>query len=287
MRLRSTILDCSVPQVMGILNVTPDSFAAVGREMEVERALVHARKMVHARAAMLDVGAESTRPGASAVSAEEQLVRLLPVLGLLRSDRVTRSTPISIDTTSSAVARACLQLGVECINDVSGGTADPAMLSVIATSQCGYIIMHRAVTPREDHYSDRMPRALLAGNSVQVVMDALAAMRDAAVAAGVERECIALDPGLGFGKTVEQNLALIEATPQLLQLGHPIVSALSRKSFVGRLALGRESTPDERLEATLTFSLKHVRLGARLLRVHDVAEHVELLKKGSDAEREE
>lgn len=277
MHLRTTILDTTNPKIIGILNVTPDSFATVGRELDPARALAHAQLMVRSGAAMIDVGAESTKPGSSAVSPAEQLSRLLPVVSALRSDPLTQHTPLSIDTTSSHVARACLELGAECINDVSGGTADKHMRRVVSQFECGYIIMHRAVKPAEDHYSDAMPRALLAGNAVQVVIQALRDLRDAAVAAGIDPQRIALDPGLGFGKTVEQNLALIDATPQILTLGHPVVSALSRKSFVGRIGLGRDSTPDERLPATLELSKRHIDCGATLLRVHDVPEHAQML----------
>jgi dihydropteroate synthase len=280
--LRTTLLDCSRPQLVGILNVTPDSFAAVGREPDAALAALHAKTLVGEGAAMLDIGAESTRPGAASVPPEQQLRRLLPVLHALREDGLLSRCPVSIDTTSSLVAERALDLGAQCINDVSGGTADPGMLSVVAERACGYIIMHRVQPPARDAYSDRMPAPLLAGNAVDDVCDALLRLRDAALHAGVRASRIALDPGLGFGKTVEQNLALIAATPRLLALGHPIMSALSRKSFVGRVGLGRESTPEERLPPTLAFSLHHASLGASLLRVHDVGAHAAALRVQSE-----
>jgi dihydropteroate synthase len=285
--LRTTSLDCTRPQLVGILNVTPDSFAAVGRELDAFHAADHAQTLIRDGASMLDVGAESTRPGAASVSDDEQIARLRPVLTELRDRGVLATCPVSVDTTSSAVALTALALGAQCVNDVSGGTADPRMLRVIAEQQCGFIIMHRMLAPSADHYSDRMPAPLLAGNGVDGVCDALARLRDDAVRAGVQAARIALDPGLGFGKTVEQNLALIAATPRIAALGHVVMSALSRKSFVGRVGLGRDSTPEERLPATLAFSLHHARVGARLLRVHDVAAHAAALRVEATFEQQQ
>jgi dihydropteroate synthase len=278
LRLPSITLDCTAPKLVGILNTTPDSFAAVGRTLDPGAALAHAQHMVSHGAAMIDLGAESTRPGASSVESREQIARLMPVLTRLQSDSVTRSTPISIDTTSSEVAQACLDAGVACINDVSGGTSDAAMLRTVARTRAGFIIMHRVLPPQHYRYSDRMSASLMRGSGVDEVLASLQSMCDAALQTGIASESIVLDPGLGFGKTVEQNLALIEATPKLRSLGHPIMSALSRKSFVGRIGLDRDSTPDERLPATLAFSMKHVAFGATLLRVHDVAEHAAMLR---------
>jgi dihydropteroate synthase len=278
LRLPSITLDCTTPKLVGILNTTPDSFAAVGRTLDPDAALAHAQHMVLHGAAMIDLGAESTRPGASSVEPREQIARLIPVLTRLRSDSVTRHTPISIDTTSSEVAQACLDAGVACINDVSGGTSDAAMLRTVARARAGFIIMHRVLPPQHDRYSDRMSASLLQGSGVDEVLASLQSMRDAALQTGIASESIVLDPGLGFGKTVEQNLALIEETPRLRSLGHPIMSALSRKSFVGRIGLQRDSTPDERLPSTLAFSMKHVAFGATLLRVHDVEEHAAMLR---------
>lgn len=277
-RLRSTSLDCSRPLVVGILNATPDSFASIGRELDPQRAADHALGMVQAGAAMLDIGAESTRPGAPAVPADEQIARLTPVLHALRERGLLSRVPVSIDTSSSVVARALLQLGAECINDVSGGTADEGMLPLVAQHACGFVIMHRVREPSRDVYSDALPAPLLTGDSVPHVVESLRTLRDCAVRAGVPARCIALDPGLGFGKTVAQNLALIRATRQIAELGHVVMSGLSRKSFVGRVGLERDSSPDERLAPTLAFSLWHAREGAHLLRVHDVAEHVAALR---------
>jgi dihydropteroate synthase len=289
---REVVLDR--PRLLGVLNTTPDSFHAASR-VDAGRALDAARAMVGAGADALDVGGESTRPGAPPVPEDEQIARVVPVVRALRAaEAPLRHVPVSIDTTRVPVARAALDAGADAINDVSGASDDPGMLALAASSGAGLVLMHRLRPPAADVFSDRYsvppeygPVAVAgaagesggeSGGVVAHVRAFLAARLRAALDAGVAPERILLDPGLGFGKSVEQNLDLLRATPELLALGRPVLSALSRKSFVGRVGLARDSDPAERLPATLALSLLHLHAGARLFRVHDVAEHAQALR---------
>lgn len=274
----SRTLDLSTPRIMAILNITPDSFADGGEHLHVDAALAHAMRCVDEGAAMLDIGGESTRPGAASVSDAEQIDRVVPVIRAIRvSTHAASHIPISIDTTRAAVAAAALEAGADAINDVSAGTDDAAMLPLAAQRRCGVILMHRLRPPALDQFSDSYtaPPAY-----ADVVTDVLAYLRDrvaVALTAGIARDCIMLDPGLGFGKSVADNLRLIARTSELLTDRLPILSALSRKSFVGRVSLNRDSTPAERLEGTLALSVLHYQHGCRLFRVHDVAPHAAAL----------
>lgn len=271
-------LDLSVPRVVAILNVTPDSFADGGRLGSPELVAAAAERAVRDGAAMLDVGGESTRPGAARVSAAEQIARVVPAIRALRA-RLPQ-TPISVDTTLAEVANAALDAGADAINDVSAGEEDDAMLALAAKRRAGIILMHRLRPPGSDSYSDRYANAPAYNGAQGVVGEVrayLAKRMAEAIAAGIAQEAIVLDPGLGFGKSVEQVLELIRGTPVLRALGRPIMSALSRKSFVGRVGLGRDSEPAERLAPTLALSVLHLGFGASLFRVHDVREHVEAL----------
>jgi dihydropteroate synthase len=256
---------------MGIVNVTPDSFSDGGRLATPESAAEFAARLALEGAAVLDVGGESTRPGSLRVDASEQIRRVVPAIRAIRAR--LPFVAISIDTTLAPVARAALDAGADSINDVSGATEDPSILALAAERRAGLVLMHRLRPPGEDSYSDRYPTPPSYTDVVLEVRDLLRRQSDRALHSGVARESIILDPGLGFGKSVEHNAQLIRRTPELLSLGFPILSGLSRKSFVGRLGLGRDSTPDERLPATLAASLEHQRRGARLFRVHDVAAH--------------
>ena len=267
------------PLCIGILNITPDSFSDGGEHDSAESAVDRARAIVDEGGDGLDIGGESTRPGAERVSAEEQMVRVVPVIEAIR--RAGIELPITIDTTRSRVAQAALDAGADAINDVSAGTEDDAMLDLAAQRGCGIILMHRVLAPDQDRYSDqyddRPEGAPIRQRVVERVVGALRDRRDAAITAGVERSCIVLDPGLGFGKDVEQNLELIRGTDQIVELGQPVLSALSRKSFVGRVGLGRDSEPSERVSATIALSVLHMARGARFFRVHDVAVHRQAL----------
>lgn len=271
-------LDLSAPRLMAIVNVTPDSFSDGGRYPSIAEAVTACAEFVAAGADMLDIGGESTRPGAARVAPVEQVERVVPVIEALRRDARFDAIPISVDTTMASVASAALNAGADAVNDVSGLADDgPAMLNLLSASDCGYILMHRLRPPESDSYSDRYTDAPQYRDVVGAVKGALVAGLERLDLHGVARERIVLDPGLGFGKTVEQNLELIRRTEEFRRLGLPILSGLSRKSFVGRWSLGRDSQPSERLQGTLELSAEHVRRGATLLRVHDVAAHTELL----------
>lgn len=275
---------------MGILNATPDSFSDGGELSVPGVAADRAEAMLRDGAAILDLGGESTRPGARPVPEPEQIRRVLPALAAIRA-RVGPAPVITIDTTRAAVAAAALDAGADAINDVSGGLDDPAMLPLAAARRCGIILMHRLLPPAADSYSSRYGQPGQApppqyGDVVADVRDALAALLARAVGAGVEPRRVMLDPGLGFGKTVAHNLALLRGTPQLLTLGRPILSALSRKSFTAAAAgLAADRPPAERLAATLALSVLHLQAGARIFRVHDVAPHAHALQAAWSALR--
>lgn len=251
---------------MGVLNVTPDSFSDGGLYLNPERALEQARRMAEEGADLIDVGGESTRPGAEPVSPDEELRRVLPVIERLRTEV---SLPISIDTTKAVVAAAALEAGAEIVNDVSAGTADPEMLPLIGRFGVGVIFMHRQGDPRSMQIRPRY------GDVVAEVRQHLATRMEAALGAGIRWESIAVDPGIGFGKTVTHNLELLANLRTLVGLGVPVVVGVSRKSFLGDvLGLPVHS----RTEGTLAASLLAVAEGARIVRVHDVLPTVRALR---------
>lgn len=280
-RLPRRAIDLSLPRLMAILNITPDSFSDGGRIATTHDAIDAAARALDAGAAILDIGGESTRPGAAPVPEAEQLRRILPVVRAIRAQPGDLgSIPISIDTTRHSVARACLDAGADAINDVSGGAEDPPILTLAAHTGAGLVLMHRVLPPREDSYSDRYATPPIHSDAVESVCNAFrAGILPRALDVGVNPGQIILDPGLGFGKSVEQNLDLIRRTGELIaSCDRPVLSGLSRKSFVGRVSLARDSQPAERLAGTLALSLLHVLRGASLLRVHDVPEHAALLR---------
>lgn len=264
------------PRVIAILNITPDSFSDGGVLATPDAAVAAAERAVADGADMVDIGGESTRPGASRVDAREQVARVVPAIRAIRAR--LPSIPMSIDTTQGEVAKAALDEGADAINDVSAGLEDESVLRLAAARRAGLILMHRLKPPGEDSYSDRYAQAPRYDDVVADVSTFLTARASAAVAVGVARESIVLDPGLGFGKSVEQNVILIRDTPRLLTLGYPILSAASRKSFVGRLSFQRESSPSERLAGSLAVTVAHYLAGVRLFRVHDVGAQVEVLR---------
>ncbi|MBR6577093.1 MAG: dihydropteroate synthase [Akkermansia sp.] len=254
--------------VMGILNVTPDSFSDGGRYTQVEAAVEHARHMLAAGADMIDIGGESTRPGAAEVAVQEELRRVVPVVQALRA--VFPSARLSIDTRHAAVAREALLAGADVVNDITG-LADPAMRQVCAELPCGVIIMHMQGTPgtMQDapHYDD-----------VVAEVRAFFELRVAeAVAAGIALERICLDPGIGFGKTVEHNVSLIRELESLRIHNLPMLMALSRKRFMGVL-LGDAELPRTSALPTVVMSLLAADRGADMHRVHDVAELCQALR---------
>jgi dihydropteroate synthase len=260
-----------LPCVMAILNATPDSFYEGGRAATVDAAL----RAVADGAAVLDIGGESTRPGSAAVAAAEQIRRVVPLISAVRAQS---GVAITVDTTSAEVAAAALDAGANGINDVSAGLEDAGMLRLAAARGAGIVLMHRALRPSADRYSDQYASSPMDGDVVAEVIAFLKARAEAALAAGVAREGIVLDPGLGFGKTVEQNMELIRRTGELAALGFPVLSGISRKSFVGRVSLGRDSTPGERLAGTLALTVLHRLAGASVFRAHDVGEVSEVLR---------
>jgi len=245
-------------RLMGIVNVTPDSFSDGGAFLDPERAVEHALALACEGADILDVGGESTRPGSLPVPADEELARVLPVIRKLRP---RTGVLISVDTTKSAVARAALDAGADIVNDTSALRDDPEMAAVVARSGAAVVLMHMKGTPRTmqeaPHYDD------LVGE----IRSFLAARCRAAEAAGIAAERIIVDPGIGFGKTAEHNLALIERLDAFRDLGRPLCVGFSRKAFIGRV-LGLP--PGERLEGTIAAAVLSVSRGAEILRVHDV-----------------
>lgn len=229
---------------------------------------------------MLDIGGESTRPGAERVPAREQIVRVLPIIEAVRScgDADVAGIPISVDTTRAEVARAAIEAGADAINDVSGGTEDPALLDVAASTGAGLVLMHRGPAPPNDKYADEYEREpVYEGGVVAVVRTALAEHAERALARGVARDRIAIDPGLGFGKSVGQNMDLLRHVSDLASLGLPVYIGASRKRFVGRVSIGETSDPAERLAGSVAATVLGALGGAVLHRVHDVAQHVQAL----------
>jgi dihydropteroate synthase len=248
-----------LPRLMGIVNVTPDSFSDGGRFFEPEAAIDHGLRLAAEGADLLDVGGESTRPGAEPVSADEELRRVMPVVEAL-CERT--AIPVSIDTSKAAVARAALGAGAEVVNDVTALERDPAMLPLVAESKCGVCAMHMQGTPRS------MQENPAYGDVVDEVLGYLRARRDALVGAGVEQLRIALDPGIGFGKTTQHNLELVRHARRFCGLGCPLLVGHSRKRFIGQV-VGDPSA--DRAAGTLALALVLARQGVQVLRVHDVA----------------
>ena len=244
-------------RIMGIVNVTPDSFSDGGRFLEAEAAIGHGRELIAEGADLLDVGGESTRPGAPAVDAAEELRRVVPVIEGLAGAGV----PISIDTSKAAVAAAAIEAGAAIVNDVTA-LADPDMAPLCAERGVELIVMHMLGTPRT------MQDDPVYDDVVGDVGDFLAERVGRAVAAGVEERLISVDPGIGFGKTLEHNLELLRRLGELLELGRPIVLGASRKAFIGKLT-GREV--DDRLGGSIAAAVLGAAAGAAVLRVHDVA----------------
>lgn len=268
------------PRVLAIINTTPDSFSDGGLHASVDQALAGAVAAIEAGADGLDIGGESTRPRAPRVSEAEQVRRTIPAIRAIRA-RLGDGPVITIDTTRAQVARAALDAGADAINDVAAGADDPSMLALAAASECGLILMHRLVPPERDVFSHQhaSPPDYGPAGVVAAVESFLRERTSAAIAQGVVRESILIDPGLGFGKSVEQNLELIAATPRLLEIGFPLLSGVSRKSFVARAAgMDMARPPRERAAASVGLSIRHMLLGARVFRVHDVAEHIAALR---------
>jgi dihydropteroate synthase len=256
---------------MGVLNVTPDSFSDGRKFYLEEHAIEHALHMESAGADLIDIGAESTRPGSKGISAEEELKRLLPVLGGLR--RLLK-VPVSVDTQKAEVAEAALDAGAEIINDISGLRADPRIAEVAARRRVPLILMHMRGEPRT------MQKGPFARDVIEDVMHGLRKSVAIAREAGVAKSQIILDPGIGFGKSFAQNYEVLQKLPQLAKLGYPLLVGTSRKGFLGATLArnGKPASPEERIwgtAATVTVSILN---GAHIVRVHDVNEMVHVAR---------
>ena len=256
--------------VMGILNVTPDSFSDGGQLADAEAAIARGVAMVGEGADVLDIGGESTRPGAAPVSEADERERVLPVVEGLRSALGERVL-ISIDTMKAGVARAALEAGADIVNDVTALTGDPEMAGVVAKSKCGVVVMHMQGEPRTmqaaPHYDD------VVAEVGKYLADRVAALE----AIGIAPERILVDPGIGFGKTLEHNLALLRALPELAaSANRPVLLGVSRKTFIGTLCGG--APPEDRLWGTVALTAYARQQGVAAIRVHDVQENAEALR---------
>jgi dihydropteroate synthase len=258
--------------VMGVLNITPDSFSDGGRYLDSQAAIARALELERDGADLLDIGGESTRPGATSISAHEELRRILPVIEVLRGKL---SIPMSVDTQKAEVAEAALAAGAEILNDVSALRMDPRLAEVARRARVPVILMHMRGTPRT------MQRGPFARD---VILDVMAGLREAmarAKRAGLAKSQLLLDPGIGFGKTHEQNFEILARLPEFARLGCPIVVGTSRKSFLGK-AMARPGEPaassDERLLGTAATVTASILGGAHIVRIHDVAEMVRVAR---------
>jgi len=266
--------------VMGIVNVTPDSFSDGGQFLDPEKAVAHALEMMDEGADIIDVGGESTRPGASVasskkrearepVSEKQELERVIPVIQKVKQQRP--KAVISVDTYKAGVARAAVQAGAEIVNDVSAFRWDPAMGKTVAGLKCGVILMHMRGRPEEWRNLEPV------SDIVVLVKRELRDWADKATMAGVKRERIVLDPGFGFGKNFEQNYPLLRRFEEFHQLRYPLLAGVSRKSFVGRMLArsGEDAAVDQRLIGTVATEVATILKGAHIIRTHDVRATVE------------
>ncbi len=248
-------------QIMGVVNVTPDSFSDGGDFLDAPRAVAHALRLAEEGAGLLDVGGESTRPGSAGVGAEEELARVLPVI-----EGIVAAAPpagISVDTSKAAVAARALDAGASYVNDVTALRGDPDLAGLVAERGAGCCLMHMLGTPRTMQDDPRY------GDVVDDVRAFLSERAEAALAAGIAGERIHVDPGIGFGKTVAHNLELLRRLDEIVALGFPVVVGTSRKSFLGTLAGG--AGPGDRLPGTIATNVIALERGAAIFRVHDVA----------------
>lgn len=258
-------LDLTRPRVMGILNLTPDSFSDGGLYTDLDAALDHARRMVSEGADIIDIGGESTRPGAEPVSEADEIARVIPVVRALATEL---AVPLSVDTSKPAVMRAALDAGAAMINDVTA-LAAPGALDTVADSDAAICLMHMQGAPRT------MQQAPVYDDVVEEVYAYLSGRMQAASAMGIENDRVVLDPGFGFGKTLEHNLQLLRRLERFTSLGVPLLAGISRKSMIGALLGGRPV--DGRLYGSVAAAVIAAMWGADILRVHDVAATVDAL----------
>lgn len=255
--------------VMGVLNVTPDSFSDGGQFLSFDQAIAHVEQMINDGADIIDIGGESTRPGSEFVSVEEELRRVISIIEQLTANG---SVPISIDTTKSSVARAALAAGAEIVNDISALRFDPSLADEVARAHAGLVLMHSRGTPKN---MQTLPPV------ADIISEVIGGLRESVAVGkkhGVAQESIAIDPGIGFGKTVEQNVELIAKLDQLARefADFPVMIGTSRKSFIGKLLDGAPA--DQRLYGTIASTVASVMNGAHIVRVHDVKAAVEAVK---------
>jgi dihydropteroate synthase len=255
-----------VPKIMGVVNVTPDSFSDGGRLTTLDAALAHARRLARKGADLLDIGGESTRPGSDPVSVDEELRRVVPVIEAVAAEL---DLPLSVDTSKAEVARRAIAAGASVVNDITGLAGDPEMVRVVADSGAGVVLMHMQGLPRT------MQRAPEYVDVVAEVLDVLAARIQAAEAAGIPRHRIAIDPGIGFGKTIDHNLKLLRNLGRFASLGCTLLVGTSRKRFLGTIT-GRPV--DQRATASVVSSLAAALAGASVVRVHDVGPMADAIK---------
>lgn len=249
--------------VMGILNVTPDSFADGGRHFSFDNAVSHGLEMIAEGVDIIDIGGESTRPGADRISEEEEQGRVIPVIKALAG----KGADISIDTMRASTARLAVEAGATIVNDVSGGAADPEMFATVASLGCKYTLMHW-----RGHSKDMNSKAQY-DDVVKDVINEVTIQLDKALASGIKRENIVLDPGLGFAKDAEHNWEILNRLDEFVALGYPVLIGHSRKRFIGG------DTPDEREEGTIKITESLVDKGIWAVRVHSVDPHVKVVKK--------
>lgn len=263
-------IDLAQPKVMAIVNLTPDSFSDGGRYASLKQSLEHAQKALSHGADILDVGGESSRPGAAAVSVQEELDRILPFL----KEAVRWNVPLSVDTLKPEVMRAVLDLGADIINDIWALRQPGALDAVAQHPSCGVCLMHMHREPLT------MAEQPMEGDAVGQVKDFLSQRLEACVTAGVHANRIVLDPGIGFGKTIPQNLSLLKQQSELLRLGRPLLAGWSRKGSLGKLTAIQGVVPEasERVGASVGAALISVQNGASLVRVHDVQETVQAIR---------
>jgi dihydropteroate synthase len=258
---------------MGIVNVTPDSFSDAGLFFEADSAVAHAEELAAEGAEILDVGGESSRPGAAPVPEDEELRRVLPVIERLSAPR------LSVDTTKAAVARAALEAGAEIVNDISAFRFEPELAGIVADAGAGCVLMHMLGEPRTMQEDPRYEDVV---SEVRAFLEERLAF---AVREGIPEERVWLDPGIGFGKTVEHNLELLRRLDEIASVGRPVVIGTSRKAFLGKLTGGRPES--ERLPGTIATNVLALERGASVFRVHDVAPVVDALRVAAATVRRE
>ena len=256
--------------VMGVLNVTPDSFSDGGQFNRQDAAIAQARRMAAAGASILDIGGQSTRPNAEDVPPEEELRRVVPTIQAIRADSDLSNCVISVDTTKAAVADAAIHAGANWVNDISGATFDPEMLKTVAALGVPIVLMHIRGTPKT------MQQLTQYDDVVTEVTTVLKERAERAIAAGIQPDRIILDPGIGFAKTMDQNLELLRGIPQLRSLGYPLLIGPSRKSFIGHIL--NQPDPTQRVWGTAAACCAAIAHHADIVRVHDVAEMVDVCR---------